>query len=63
MRIILICLTAAFGLWGLIGGLIFVAVCIVTNRTISGKSKDADDSKKSYPPYKEEIAAIRELMG
>ena len=24
--------------------------------------KDADDSKKSYPPYKEEIAAIRELM-
>ena len=38
MRIILICLTAAFGLWGLVGGLIFVAVCIVTNRTISGKS-------------------------
>ncbi len=34
MRIILICLTAAFGLWGLV----FVAVCIVTNRTISGKS-------------------------
>ena len=38
MRIILICLTAAFGLWGLIGGLIFVVVCILTNRTISGKS-------------------------
>lgn len=38
MRIILICLTAAFGLWGLVGGLIFVVVCIVTNRTISGKS-------------------------
>lgn len=38
MRIILICLTAGFGLWGLVGGLIFVIVCIVTNRTISGKS-------------------------
>lgn len=38
MRIILICLTAAFGLWGLVGGLVFVIVCIVTNRTISGKS-------------------------
>lgn len=38
MRIILICLTAAFGLWGLVGGLIFVILCIVTNRTISGKS-------------------------
>lgn len=24
--------------------------------------KDADDSKKSYPPYKEEIAAIRALL-
>lgn len=38
MRILLICLTAAFGLWGLTGGLLFVVVCIVTNRTISGKS-------------------------
>ena len=38
MRILLILSTAAFGLWGLIGGLIFVLVCIVTNHTISGKS-------------------------
>ena len=38
MRILLILLTAGFGLWGLIGGLIFVVICIVTNRTISGKS-------------------------
>lgn len=38
MRIILICLTAAFGLWGLIGGLALVLLFIVTNRTISGKS-------------------------
>lgn len=38
MRIILICLTAAFGLWGLIGGVLFVLVLIVTNKTISGKS-------------------------
>lgn len=38
MRIILICLTAAFGLWGLLGGVLFVLVLIVTNKTISGKS-------------------------
>ena len=38
MRIILICLTAAFGLWGLLGGVLFVIVLIVTNKTISGKS-------------------------
>lgn len=38
MRILLILLTAGFGLWGLVGGLIFVLICIVTNRTISGKS-------------------------
>ena len=38
MRIILICLTAAFDIWGFLGGLIFVVVCIVSNRTISGKS-------------------------
>lgn len=38
MRIILICLTAAFNVWGFVGGLIFVAICIVANRTISGKS-------------------------
>lgn len=38
MRIILICLTAAFGLWGLVGGVVLVLVLIATNRTISGKS-------------------------
>lgn len=38
MRIMLICLTAAFGLWGLVGGLALVLIFIVTNRTISGKS-------------------------
>ena len=38
MRIILICLTAAFNIWGFLGGLVFVAICIVSNRTISGKS-------------------------
>ncbi len=38
MRIILICLTAAFGLWGFIGGIVLVLTLIVTNRTISGKS-------------------------
>lgn len=38
MRIMLICLTAAFGLWGLAGGLALVLIFIVTNRTISGKS-------------------------
>ena len=38
MRIILICLTAAFGPWGLLAGTVLVVVLIVTNRTISGKS-------------------------
>lgn len=38
MRIILICLTAAFGLWGFLGGVLLVLVLIVTNKTISGKS-------------------------
>lgn len=38
MRIILLTLTAAFGLWGMIGGTVFVGLCIVRNKTISGKS-------------------------
>lgn len=38
MRIILIGLTAAFGLWGFIGGILLIIVCIATNHTISGKS-------------------------
>ena len=38
MRIIVICLTAAFGVWGFAGGIVLVLVSIVTNKTISGKS-------------------------
>lgn len=38
MRIILICLTAAFGIWGFVGGLVFTGICIACNKTISGKS-------------------------
>lgn len=38
MRIILLILTAAFNIWGFVGGIIFVIVCIVRNRTMSGKS-------------------------
>lgn len=38
MRIMLICLTAAFNVWGFAGGLLLVLIFIVSNRTISGKS-------------------------
>jgi stage V sporulation protein AF len=38
MRIILICLTAAFSVWGFGFGILFVLVCIAGNKTISGKS-------------------------
>ncbi len=38
MRLITICLTAAFNLWGFIGGLAFTVFCIVANRSIGGKS-------------------------
>lgn len=38
MRIMLICLTAAFDVWGFAGGILLVLIFIVTNRTISGKS-------------------------
>jgi stage V sporulation protein AF len=38
MRLITICLTAAFNLWGFIGGLVLTVVSIVCNKTISGKS-------------------------
>lgn len=38
MRILLICLTAAFGIWGFAAGIIFTVLCIVRNKTISGKS-------------------------
>lgn len=38
MRIILLCLTAAFGLYGYIAGILITVLCIVCNKTISGKS-------------------------
>lgn len=38
MRIIILCLTSFFGIWGYAGGLIFTVICIVSNRTLSGKS-------------------------
>ena len=38
MRIILLILTAIFDIWGFIAGLVLVAVLIITNKTISGKS-------------------------
>ena len=38
MRIITLILTAMFGLWGYIGGIILMILAICTNRTVSGKS-------------------------
>lgn len=38
MRIILLCLTAIFGIYGFIAGILITIVSIVTNKTISGKS-------------------------
>ena len=38
MRLMLLCLTAAFDVWGFVGGLALVVIFIVTNRTMSGKS-------------------------
>lgn len=38
MRIILICLTAAFHIYGYVAGILLTIICIVTNKTISGKS-------------------------
>lgn len=38
MRIILLLLTAALDVWGFVLGVAFVIVCIVRNKTISGKS-------------------------
>ena len=35
MRILTLILTAIFGLWGYIGGVIFCALAVVTNRTVS----------------------------
>lgn len=38
MRLILICLTAAFHVYGYVAGILLTIVCIVCNKTISGKS-------------------------
>ena len=38
LRLILLCLTAIFNIWGFVAGSILVLVFIVTNRTMSGKS-------------------------
>ena len=38
MRILTLILTAIFGLWGYIGGVIFCALAVVTNRTVSRQS-------------------------
>ncbi len=38
MRLILLCLTAAFGIYGYAVGILLTAVCIVCNKTMSGKS-------------------------
>lgn len=38
MRIILLLLTSFFSIYGYVGGIIFILLCIVCNKTISGKS-------------------------
>ena len=38
MRLILLCLTAAFHIYGYVAGILITILCIVTNKTISGKS-------------------------
>ena len=38
MRIIALILTAMFGIWGYIGGIIFIICCITMNKTIAGTS-------------------------
>lgn len=38
MRLILLCLTGAFHIYGYVAGILITIICIVTNKTISGKS-------------------------
>lgn len=38
MRLLLLILTALFNLWGFIAGFVITVLCIVMNKTISGKS-------------------------
>lgn len=56
MRILTLLLTAWFGLWGYIGGIVICIVAIVSNRTISGKSY-------IYPliPFRWKKVAVRML--
>ena len=35
---LLIILTACLGVWGLIGGLVLILLCLATTRTLSGRS-------------------------
>ena len=37
MRIILLVLTAIFGLWGFVGGTLLILVLLLTNKTVNGK--------------------------
>ena len=37
MRIILLVLTAIFGLWGFVGGTVLIFVLVATNETVNGK--------------------------
>lgn len=56
MRILTLLLTAWFGLWGYIGGIVICIVAVVSNRTISGKSY-------IYPliPFRWKKVAVRML--
>lgn len=38
MRIINLVLTAIFGVWGYVGGIVILAVSLLFNRTVSGRS-------------------------
>ena len=37
MRMTLLALTAVFGLWGFIGGILLMVVLLATNKTVNGK--------------------------
>ena len=38
MRVVILIFTAIFGIWGYIGGIIFIGICIMKNKTIGGTS-------------------------
>ena len=56
MRILLLVLTAIFGLWGFVGGSILVIVLIATNETINGKRSYL------YPLIPFDYKAFKSLM-